>query len=173
MPRIADALDRESRSVDLEQGDFERLLDRRERKQRNRRIRAGAVAVIVALATAAAPRPLDRLGARPGDPAEAARGWRGPPRGEAWGPGTPTAERRARSSTPGRSRLPPRTSPAPHGPPTVSGSRSVEARDPRRRTLGRRHRRRRSATGRHGRGLVSVGSGRPPRTNSSSCLAAM
>ena len=53
MPRIADALDRESQSVDLEQGDFERLLERRERKQRNRRIRAGAVAVIVALATAA------------------------------------------------------------------------------------------------------------------------
>ena len=54
MPRIADALDRESHSVDLEHGDFERLLDRRERKQRNRRIRAGAVAVIVALAAAAA-----------------------------------------------------------------------------------------------------------------------
>ena len=43
MPKIADALERESRSVDLEHGDFERLLDRRERKQRNRRIRAGAV----------------------------------------------------------------------------------------------------------------------------------
>ena len=54
MPKIADALERESRSVDLEHGDFERLLDRRERKQRNRRIRAGAVAVIVALAAAAA-----------------------------------------------------------------------------------------------------------------------
>ena len=53
MPRIADALDRESQSVDLERGDFERLLERRERKQRNRRIGAGAVAVIVALATAA------------------------------------------------------------------------------------------------------------------------
>ena len=50
MPRIADALERESRSVDLEQGDFERLLGRRERKQRNQRIRAGAVGVIVALA---------------------------------------------------------------------------------------------------------------------------
>ena len=50
MPRIADALERESRTVDLEQGDFERLLGRRERKQRNRRIRAGAVGVIVALA---------------------------------------------------------------------------------------------------------------------------
>ena len=36
-------------TVDLEQGDFERLLGRRERKQRNRRIRAGALGVIVAL----------------------------------------------------------------------------------------------------------------------------
>ena len=92
MPRIADALERESRTVDLEQGDFERLLDRRERKQRNRRIRAGAVAVIVALATAAAPRPLDRMGARPGDPAEAARSRRGPPRGD--GPGRPGSRQR-------------------------------------------------------------------------------
>ena len=50
MPRIADALERESRTVDLEQGDFERLLLRRERKQRNRQIRAGVVGVIVALA---------------------------------------------------------------------------------------------------------------------------
>ncbi len=49
MPRIADALERESRTVDLEQGDFERLLGRRERKQRNRRIGGGAVGVIVAL----------------------------------------------------------------------------------------------------------------------------
>ena len=49
MPRIADVLERESRTVDLEQGDFERLLGRRERKQRNRRIRAGALGVIVAL----------------------------------------------------------------------------------------------------------------------------
>jgi Tol biopolymer transport system component len=51
MPRIADVLERESRTVDLEQGEFERLLGRRERKERNRRIRAGAVGVIVALAT--------------------------------------------------------------------------------------------------------------------------
>jgi Tol biopolymer transport system component len=50
MPNIADLLERESRTVDLEQGDFERLLDRRDRKQRNRRIQAGAVGVIVALA---------------------------------------------------------------------------------------------------------------------------
>jgi Tol biopolymer transport system component len=50
MSRIADVLERESRTVDLEPGDFERLLTRRERKQRNRRISAGAVGVIVALA---------------------------------------------------------------------------------------------------------------------------
>ena len=50
MPRIADVLERESRTVDLAHGDFERLLDRRERKQREQRIRAGAVGVVVALA---------------------------------------------------------------------------------------------------------------------------
>ncbi len=50
MTRLADALERESQAVDLEQGEFERLLGRRERKQRNRRIRAGALGVIVALA---------------------------------------------------------------------------------------------------------------------------
>jgi Tol biopolymer transport system component len=54
MSRIADALERESRSVELADGGFERLLARRDRKQRNRRIRAGAVGVILALATAAA-----------------------------------------------------------------------------------------------------------------------
>src|SRR3954471_1938444 len=53
MPRIADALERESRTVDLEPGDFERLLGRRERKQRHRQIGAGATRVIVALAAAA------------------------------------------------------------------------------------------------------------------------
>jgi dipeptidyl aminopeptidase/acylaminoacyl peptidase len=50
MPRIPEVLERESRTVDLEPGDFERLLGRRERKERNRRIRAGAVGVIVTLA---------------------------------------------------------------------------------------------------------------------------
>src|SRR5262245_66351481 len=50
MPRIADVLERESRTVDLEPGDFERLLGRRQRKERNRRVRAGALGVIVALA---------------------------------------------------------------------------------------------------------------------------
>ncbi|HSL78011.1 MAG TPA: hypothetical protein VK867_13785 [Candidatus Limnocylindrales bacterium] len=53
MPRIADVLERESRTVDLEPGDFERLLGRRERKERNRRFRAGAVGVVVALAVGA------------------------------------------------------------------------------------------------------------------------
>ena len=51
MPRIGDVLERESRTVDLEQGDFERLLGRREHKERARRTRAGAVGAIVALAT--------------------------------------------------------------------------------------------------------------------------
>jgi Tol biopolymer transport system component len=51
MSRIADVLERESQSVDLEQGDFERLLARRDRKQRDRRIRAGALGALVALAT--------------------------------------------------------------------------------------------------------------------------
>jgi Tol biopolymer transport system component len=50
MPKISDVLERESRSVDLELGDFERLLDRRERRERNRRIRAGVLGVIVAFA---------------------------------------------------------------------------------------------------------------------------
>ena len=50
MPRIADALERESHTVELEPGDFERLLERRERQHRNRRIRAGALGVVVALA---------------------------------------------------------------------------------------------------------------------------
>ena len=53
MPRMPDVLEGASRSVDLEQGDFERLLGRRERKQRNRRIRAGVLGVVVALVTGA------------------------------------------------------------------------------------------------------------------------
>ncbi len=50
MPDVADVLERESRTVDLEPGDFERLLGRRQRKERNRRVRAGVVAIVVALA---------------------------------------------------------------------------------------------------------------------------
>lgn len=53
MPRVAELLDRESQSVDLEHGDFERLLRRRERRQRNRRLGAAAVALVVMLATTA------------------------------------------------------------------------------------------------------------------------
>ena len=53
MPSVADLLDRESQTVDLEHGDFERLLRRRERKQRNRRLQAGAVALVVTLSTVA------------------------------------------------------------------------------------------------------------------------
>jgi len=50
MPRIADVLEHESEAVDLDRGDFERLLGRRQRRQRNRRIRAGALGIIVTLA---------------------------------------------------------------------------------------------------------------------------
>lgn len=50
MPKIPDVLERESRTIDLEPGDFERLLVRRERQQRNRRLRAGAVGVAIVIA---------------------------------------------------------------------------------------------------------------------------
>jgi WD40-like Beta Propeller Repeat len=53
MPNVAELLDRESQTVDIEHGDFERLLRRRERKQRNRRLRAIAVALVVTVMTAA------------------------------------------------------------------------------------------------------------------------
>src|SRR5688572_29176889 len=53
MPSVRELLDRESQTVDLEHGDFERLLRRRERKQRNRRIGAGALALaLMVLGTA-------------------------------------------------------------------------------------------------------------------------
>ena len=67
MPKIADVLERESRTVDLEQGDFERLLGRRERgtqpadpcgrRRRHRCARDGDH-----------PRPLAAVGRFPGDP---------------------------------------------------------------------------------------------------------
>ena len=53
MPNLGDLLDRESRTVDLAPGDFDRLLDRRERKARQRQIAAGALAAVVMLATVA------------------------------------------------------------------------------------------------------------------------
>lgn len=54
MPSVAEILERESETVDLERGHFERLLRRRGRKRRNQRIGAGALAVILALASFAA-----------------------------------------------------------------------------------------------------------------------
>ena len=131
MPKIADALERESRSVDLVQGDFERLLDRRERKQRNRRIRAGAVGVIVALVTAAfLARSID-VGARAGDPAQAARGRRGAHRerkpARAGSQQWRSAHDLGYVDAPRQRRGP---SPAPHGHPITIGSRSDEATDP-------------------------------------------
>src|SRR5262245_39407793 len=51
MPEIRDFLEGESRSVDLEPGDFERLLRHRERRQRARRIRGGLGGLVVMLMT--------------------------------------------------------------------------------------------------------------------------
>jgi hypothetical protein len=50
MPNLADLLERESRTVDLEPGDFERLVRRRDRKRRNQRIAAGVVGIAVFVA---------------------------------------------------------------------------------------------------------------------------
>jgi dipeptidyl aminopeptidase/acylaminoacyl peptidase len=74
MPNVADLLERESETVDLEPGNFERLLRRRDRKRRNRRIGAGALAIIVALVSFVAltralhngPRPADEAPEPPG-----------------------------------------------------------------------------------------------------------
>jgi Tol biopolymer transport system component len=49
MPSLAALLERESATVDLDPGHFERLLRRRDRKRRNERIGAGVVAVGIAL----------------------------------------------------------------------------------------------------------------------------
>lgn len=43
MPSLNELLEREGATVDLESGDFERLIRRRDRKRRNRRIAAGVV----------------------------------------------------------------------------------------------------------------------------------
>jgi Tol biopolymer transport system component len=50
MPSISELLERESTKVDLEPGDFERLVRRRDRKRRNRRISAGVVGIAVFVA---------------------------------------------------------------------------------------------------------------------------
>jgi hypothetical protein len=49
MPSISELLERESTTVDLEPGDFDRLVRRRDRKRRNQRIGAVTLAVILAL----------------------------------------------------------------------------------------------------------------------------
>jgi Tol biopolymer transport system component len=51
MNSVAEILERESTTVDLEPGHFERMLRRRDRKHRNQRIRAGAVAILVLVVT--------------------------------------------------------------------------------------------------------------------------
>ena len=50
MPSIAELLERESRTVDLESGDFERLVRRRDRKRRNQRLAAGVMGIAVFVA---------------------------------------------------------------------------------------------------------------------------
>jgi Tol biopolymer transport system component len=47
MPSVAELLDRESQTVDLDPGGFERLTRQRDRRQRNRRIRAGTLAIVL------------------------------------------------------------------------------------------------------------------------------
>ena len=72
MPRISELLERESTMVDLEPGDFERLLRRRDRKRLNRRLSAGALAIILALvsfvALTRAFRPAERPASEPPKP---------------------------------------------------------------------------------------------------------
>jgi hypothetical protein len=50
MPSISELLERESTTVDLEPGDSERLIRRRDRKRRNQRIAAGVVGIAVFVA---------------------------------------------------------------------------------------------------------------------------
>jgi hypothetical protein len=50
MPNLADLLERESRTVDLQPGDFDRLVRRRDRKRRNQRIAAGVVGIALFVA---------------------------------------------------------------------------------------------------------------------------
>src|SRR3990170_2268746 len=47
MSNVAELLERESRTVDLEPGDFERLTRRRDRKRRNQRVAAGVLGIAV------------------------------------------------------------------------------------------------------------------------------
>jgi hypothetical protein len=51
MPSVRELLERERQTVDLEGDHFERLMRRRDRKQRNRRVGALLVAAVLAIAT--------------------------------------------------------------------------------------------------------------------------
>jgi Tol biopolymer transport system component len=67
MPSVSELLERESTTVDLEPGDFERLVRRRDRKRRNQRIGAAAVAIILALVSFLALTRAFSTGERPAD----------------------------------------------------------------------------------------------------------
>jgi len=67
MPSVSELLERESATVGLEPGDFERLVRRRDRKRRNQRIGAGALAVILALVSFVALTRAFRTTERPAD----------------------------------------------------------------------------------------------------------
>jgi Tol biopolymer transport system component len=67
MPSVSELLERESTTVDLEPGDFERLVRRRDRKRRNQRIGAGALAIILALVSFVALTRAFRTAERPAD----------------------------------------------------------------------------------------------------------
>jgi len=99
MLSLSELLERESSTVDLEPGDFERLIRRRDRKRLNRRLSAAALAIILALvsfvALTRAFRPAERPANEPPKPPGIfsgvggwiAYGWRSSQ------PSTPTGER--------------------------------------------------------------------------------
>src|SRR3989304_2764491 len=69
MPNVAELLERESRTVDLDPGDFERLTRRRDRKRRNQRVAAGVLGIAVfALAAIGFARLLGSAGTPAGNP---------------------------------------------------------------------------------------------------------
>ncbi len=68
MPSVAELLEREGTTVDLERGHFERLLRRRDRKRRNQRIGAGVLAIVLALLSFVAVTRAFSDAERPADP---------------------------------------------------------------------------------------------------------
>jgi Tol biopolymer transport system component len=67
MPSVSELLERESTTVDLEPGDFERLVRRRDRKRRNQRIGAAALAIVLVLVSFLALTRAFSTGERPAD----------------------------------------------------------------------------------------------------------